>query len=114
MTEPRMKSPVILQERNEDEVFEKPGGMGEMPFRRADVSHGLDHIVLGGKWRAQGHTLGADCPVPLAWQGGGDFVAELWVRFQCQGHTVILDSSVADSKTFARRSGTPPDDLSNP
>ena len=42
-----IEHPVCRVERPEQKGLEKPAGMGEMPFRRADVGHRLDRLVLG-------------------------------------------------------------------
>ena len=43
----RIEHPVSRVERPKQKGLEEPAGMGEMPFRRADVGHRLDRLVLG-------------------------------------------------------------------
>ena len=38
---------VVFGKRFEDEGFEEPGGMRQMPFGRARVGHRLDALILG-------------------------------------------------------------------
>src|SRR6516165_3578614 len=45
--ESRVEDPVAWIERGQDERFEKPGRVRQMPFRRADIRHRLDSLVLG-------------------------------------------------------------------
>ncbi len=45
---------VAGRERLEDKGLEKPGGMGQVPARRADFRTGLQAHVLGGERLAQG------------------------------------------------------------
>ena len=60
--EGRVEHPVGRIERPEQEGLEKPAGMGEMPFRRADVGHRLDRLVLG-------RQIGGECLGVLADRG---------------------------------------------
>src|SRR5262245_42935276 len=39
--------PISRDEFFQDKSFEKPRGMSEMPFGRADVRHGLHDAILG-------------------------------------------------------------------
>ncbi|MNP16199.1 hypothetical protein D3C76_1085860 [compost metagenome] len=45
----RFRRAVAGQEGLEDEGLEEPGDMRQVPFRRADVGHALDHMVLGAE-----------------------------------------------------------------
>ncbi len=40
-------------ETRQHEAFEEPGGVGQVPFARAGVSHALQHGVLGTERRGQ-------------------------------------------------------------
>ena len=41
-----MKGRVALAVFAEQELFEEPGGMGAVPFRRARIRHRLDQLIL--------------------------------------------------------------------
>ena len=45
--------PIACKELFQDERFEKPGRVGEMPFRRTDIGHRLDDVIFRFKTRAQ-------------------------------------------------------------
>ena len=46
---PRMISPIVLCKTFQDHALEEPGGVTQMPLGRADVRHGLNHVVLGAE-----------------------------------------------------------------
>ena len=53
----RMKWPVAFQVRREQKRLEKPAGVGQMPFRRAGILHGLDAEVFGLERAGERFTL---------------------------------------------------------
>ena len=44
-----VKRPIARNIRREYEGFVKPAGMSKVPFRRTDIGHGLDAIILNQK-----------------------------------------------------------------
>lgn len=44
---------IILQVRDQEEIFKKPGGMPQMPFGWTHIGDGLHHVIFGGEGRAQ-------------------------------------------------------------
>ena len=51
---------VAREEVAEDEGFEEPGGVGEVPLGGARLGTGLDHHVLGGERATELEAGGAD------------------------------------------------------
>src|SRR5688572_6889875 len=47
----RVEDPVLRHMRLQYEGLEEPGGMREMPLRRAGIRHGLDGAILGRQRR---------------------------------------------------------------
>jgi hypothetical protein len=60
-----MKRLVIRNCRKEQEGLEKPTDMGEMPFGRADIWHGLNNIIFGDQRFAQMLSKAANALVLL-------------------------------------------------
>ena len=60
-----MKRLVIRNCRKEQEGLEKPADVGEMPFGRADIWHGLDDIIFGDQRFAQVLSKAANALVLL-------------------------------------------------
>ncbi len=77
-----VEHPVIGIEGLQQEGFEEPGGVGLMPFDRAGVRHGLDHLILGRQRRGQGQGARAHGVVARAERGrrAGLFGSEGGVR----------------------------------
>ncbi|MNE62160.1 hypothetical protein D3C80_1574260 [compost metagenome] len=48
----RLRRAVAGQEGLQQEGLEEPADMRQVPLRRADVGHALDHLILGGQRRA--------------------------------------------------------------
>ena len=59
----RIEAAIALEVLAQDEGFEKPTGMGEVPFRRTGVVHGLNAVVFDLKWAAEPFRLLSYAPV---------------------------------------------------
>src|SRR5829696_4706674 len=59
----RVEDPVLRHMRLQYEGLEEPGGMREMPLRRARIGHGLDGAVLGRQRRYEIKRGLADCSI---------------------------------------------------
>ena len=56
---------VTLKMLREDEFLKEPRGVGEMPFGRACVGHGLDHLIIRPKRFNEFQRLPANFTVSL-------------------------------------------------
>ena len=65
--ESRVEDAIARIERSENKSFEKPAGMGQMPFCRADIGHRLDRLVFRRQVGGEHFAVPADRlePVPL-------------------------------------------------
>lgn len=104
---------VAGDELGEDEGFEEPGGVGEMPLDGRGFGAGLDHHVFGGERGAEGHGGGAHGAEAVE-QGGGAGVlggemgrlhqhGALQFRFDAYGAWMLHEVGVVVRKEGVRR-----------
>ena len=51
--ESQIKGTKICFKAFKDKGFEEPCGVGQMPFDRARIGHGLNGAILGREWRGE-------------------------------------------------------------
>src|SRR5690606_24860434 len=74
MAEGFVPEPVAWREGVQDELFEEPGRVREMPFRRARVGHRLHDVVLDRERLAERARPGPDVRIAFAHAGRKDGV----------------------------------------
>jgi hypothetical protein len=64
-SEPLIETGITVKMLREDEFLEEPRGMGEMPFGRTRVGHGLDHLIIRPKRFNEFQRLPANFTISL-------------------------------------------------
>ena len=93
MEEARIERPVARRMRPQHHRLEEPGGMGQVPFGRAGVGHGLDALVLGRQRRGERQAVR-----PHAGQSLGQFGASGFGRLMLQIGPASSGAGIAECK----------------
>jgi hypothetical protein len=95
--EGRIEDPVAGVEGPEDKRLEKPAGVRQMPFGRADIGHRLDRLVLGGQVGGETFGVAAD-GLEAVTLGVAVAVERLWARRCLDGCIEQLGSPAVDPR----------------
>ena len=91
--EMRVEDLVAVCPRRENELFEKPSGMRQVPLGRADARHGLNYVVLRLQGAAKRQAGRPDRLVAIVQTGRGADGGQVF-RAQCHSEKGGIDCKV--------------------